>query len=202
MAGYDGFIVMNDAARGDALVLMGESGNQPIPQLPGIFVGHSTGLRIFNVPNEAALTLGATGAGVAATAQFNGWGYLRFFDISDPANPVQLSTFATPNTNNEAVALDGTWSVHNPEVLRDDRGWKKKKHKRDRILYASWYSDGVRVLDIKRPSRPREVASWTGQGAPAGAPPVNIWSVVPHRGLLYASDRDFGLYILKHHRDD
>jgi hypothetical protein len=26
---------------------------------------------------------------------------------------------------------------------------------------------------------------------------VNIWSVVPHGGLLLASDRNFGLYILK-----
>jgi hypothetical protein len=26
--------------------------------------------------------------------------------------------------------------------------------------------------------------------------------VVPHRGLLLASDRDFGLYVLKHHGDD
>ena len=66
----------------------------------------------------------------------------------------------------------------------------------------SWYNDGVRVLNIRRPSRPREIASWTGQGAPAGAPPVNIWSVVPHRGVLLASDRDFGLYVLKHSRDD
>ncbi|MGH2995293.1 MAG: PA domain-containing protein [Gaiellaceae bacterium] len=184
-AGYDGFIVMNDAARGDALVLMGGSGVEPVPQLPGIFVGHSTGLRIFNVADAAGLTIGMTGASTASTAQFNGWGYLRFFNTSDPANPVQLSTFATPNTNNEAVALDGTWSVHNPEVFRTN------------TLYASWYSDGVRVLNISRPRRPREVASWTGQGAPAGAPPVNIWSVVPHRGLLLVSDRNFGLYILR-----
>jgi hypothetical protein len=26
--------------------------------------------------------------------------------------------------------------------------------------------------------------------------------VVPHRGLLLASDRDFGLYVLKHRADD
>ena len=39
-AGYDGFVVMNDAARGDALVLMGGSGATPVPELPGIFVGH------------------------------------------------------------------------------------------------------------------------------------------------------------------
>ena len=39
------------------------------------------------------------------------------------------------------------------------------------------------------------IASCTGQGAPAGAPPVNIWSVVPDRGLLLVSDRDAGLYV-------
>jgi hypothetical protein len=83
-------------------------------------------------------------------------------------------------------------------MLRDDDDDDDESN----VLYASWYSDGVRVLDIRRPSRPREVASWTGQGAPAGAAPVNIWSVVPHGGVLLASDRDFGLYVLKHNRDD
>ena len=34
------------------------------------------------------------------------------------------------------------------------------------------------------------------EGRPQGAPPVNIWSVVPHRGVLLASDRDHGLYVL------
>jgi hypothetical protein len=131
-----------------------------------------------------------------AAAVFNGWGYLRFFDISDPSNPVQLSTFATPNTNNEDVVLDGIRSVHNPEILRRDADDDDESE----TLYVSWYSDGVRVPDIGRPSRPREIASWTGQGAPAGAPPVNIWSVVPHRGVLLASDRDFGLYVLEHDR--
>jgi hypothetical protein len=115
---------------------------------------------------------------------FNGWGFLRFFDVGDPADPVQLATFATENTMNEAVARDGVWSVHNPEV-------------RGTTLYASWYSDGVRVLDISQPSEPREIGSWTGEGAPDVAPPVDIWSVVPHEGLLLASDRNFGLYILK-----
>ena len=95
-----------------------------------------------------------------------------------------MSTFATANTNNEAVVFEGTWSVHNPEVVGN-------------TVYASWYSDGVRVLDISKPSAPREIGFWTGAGAPAGAPPVNIWSVVPHGDLLLVSDRNFGLYILK-----
>jgi hypothetical protein len=195
-AGAIGAIVYNNAAGGEALVLMGID-NPVVDGPPGIagtqitiptvFVQRSTGLLLRD---------GTAPVTARAAAVFNGWGYLRFFDISDPANPVQLSTFATPNTNNEAVALDGTWSVHNPEVLRDDEGNERN------ILYASWYSDGVRVIDIATPSSPREIASWTGQGAPAGAPPVNIWSVVPHRGLLFASDRNFGLYVLKHRGAD
>jgi hypothetical protein len=56
----------------------------------------------------------------------------------------------------------------------------------------------VRVIDISNPSSPQEVGSWTGAGAPADAPAVNIWSVVPHGDLLLASDRNYGLYILKH----
>jgi hypothetical protein len=196
-AGAIGVIVYNNARPDEeSLVLMGV--DNPVLDgppgiagtqidIPAVFVQRSTGL---------ALAEGAAPVTARAAAVFNGWGYLRFFDISDPANPVQLSTFATPNTNNEAVALDGTWSVHNPELLRDDDGDETN------TLYVSWYNDGVRVLDIKRPSRPREIASWTGQGAPSGAPPVNIWSVVPDRGLLFASDRDFGLYVLKHRGND
>jgi hypothetical protein len=200
-AGAIGVIVYNQAggANGDeTLILMGID-NPVIDGPPGIagteltisavFVQRSTGLLLRD---------GAQPVTARAAAVFNGWGYLRFFDISDPSNPVQLSTFATPNTNNEDVALDGIWSVHNPEMLRDDDDDDGESN----ILYASWYSDGIRVLDIRRPSSPREIASWTGQGAPAGAPPVNIWSVVPHRGVLLASDRDFGLYVLKHSRDD
>jgi hypothetical protein len=198
-AGAVGVIVYNNAAGGEALVLMGIDSpvidGPPgiagtVINTPAVFVQRSTGLLLRD---------GAQPVTARAAAVFNGWGYLRFFDISDPANPVQLSTFATPNTNNEDVALDGIWSVHNPEMLG---GGSDSGGDGSNVLYASWYSDGIRVLNIRRPSSPREIASWTGQGAPAGAPPVNIWSVVPHRGLLLASDRDFGLYVLRHNRDD
>jgi hypothetical protein len=197
LAGAVGVIVYNNEAGGEGLVLMGIdspvlSGPPGIVgteiTIPAVFVQRSTGLLL----RDAAPPVTARAAAV-----FNGWGYLRFFDISDPANPVQLSTFATPNTNNEAVALEGDWSVHNPELLRR----RPDDNDRANILYASWYSDGVRVLNIKDPSRPREVAFWTGEGAPADAPPVNIWSVVPHRRILLASDRNFGLYVLKHRGD-
>jgi hypothetical protein len=148
-AGAVGVIVYNNARPDEeSLVLMGI--DSPVIDgppgiagtqitIPAVFVQRSTGLLLRD---------GAAPVTARAAAVFNGWGYLRFFDISDPANPVQLSTFATPNTNNEAVALDGTWSVHNPELLRDDDGDETN------TLYVSWYNDGVRVLDITRPSSP------------------------------------------------
>jgi hypothetical protein len=186
--GAIGAIVYNSAAGGEALVLMG--GDNPVQQgspqvigtqvtIAGIFVRRSTGLAIVN-----ALATPATTVSVNAKAVFDGWGYLRFFDISNPASPTQVGTFATANTNNEAVATQGTWSVHNPEV-------------RGSIAYTSWYSDGVRVIDFTKPAAPKELGSWTGAGAPDNAPPVNVWSVVPHRNLLLVSDRNFGLYILQ-----
>ena len=41
--GYSGFVVANDAARGDALVLMSPFTEGPYPPIPGFFVGFSTG---------------------------------------------------------------------------------------------------------------------------------------------------------------
>ena len=63
--------------------------------------------------------------------------------------------------------------------------------------YVSWYTDGVRAIDITRPAR---AARGGRLGRRRGARPtprrVDIWSVVPHRGLLLASDRNYGLYVL------
>jgi hypothetical protein len=182
--GAVGAIVYNNTT---GQILMG--GDNPVQQgspavigtqitIPGISVEQTTGLAMVNALDSGEVVT------VDASAVFDGWGFLRFFDLRDPANPVQVGTFATANTFNEAVALEGTWSVHNPEI-------------RGSTVYASWYSDGVRVIDITRPSAAREMAFWAGAGAPADAPAVNIWSVVPHGDLLLASDRNFGLYVLK-----
>ena len=173
-AGATGVIVYNSVGGGEGLVRMGASGSFPAPTIPAIFVQRSTGL---------LLIAGTSPVTARAAAVFNGWGFLRLYDISDPANPVELSTFATANTNNEAVATSGDWSVHNPEIHGN-------------TLYASWYSDGFRVIDISKPAAPREIGSWTGAGSPSPLA-VNIWTVVPHGSLLLASDRNYGLYILK-----
>jgi hypothetical protein len=121
---------------------------------------------------------------VTAASSFAGFGDLRIWDVRDPRRPVQVSRFDTPETRNPALAARGSWSVHNPEVRGD-------------TLFASWYGDGVRVVDISRPAAPREVASWTGAGRPADAGAVNVWGVAVRGDLVLASDLGYGLYVLR-----
>ncbi|HSH81755.1 MAG TPA: PA domain-containing protein [Herpetosiphonaceae bacterium] len=180
-AGATGVIVYNSADSEESLIAMAGEPVVTLPDgasisisIPAVFATRATG--------EALLA--APGVEARVASEFNGWGFLRFFDIHDPAAPVALGTFATPNTLDESAAGRGLWSVHNPELAGT-------------MLFASWYNEGVRAIDISDPSAPREVASWTGEGAPEEAPPVLIWSVVPHGDLLVVSDINFGLYILR-----
>lgn len=106
------------------------------------------------------------------------WGFLRVFDTSDPTNPVEIGAFATENALN-APPPDGDFSVHNVVV-------------RGNSAYISWYTDGVRVVDISQPNAPRETASFAVEG------PSLFWGVYQDRELIFGSDMFNGLYILKH----
>lgn len=116
------------------------------------------------------------------------WGFLRIWNIEDPTNPVEIGRFATPNTTIVPPPRPGFFSIHNPVV-------------RGRTAYLSWYSDGVRVVDISRPTRPREIASFVPPDVadPFGFFPTAplVWGVVVHRGLVLASDINAGLYVLR-----
>jgi hypothetical protein len=199
-AGYAGMVVFNDAARGDALVSMG--GNPR--DIPGVFVGHATGLAIAGVASDASLVVGAPGASVAATASYNPWGALRIWDYADPANPVLASNFFTVCSANPAdpsCDLRGTYSVHNVVVestseLEGDVVVTKTK------AYISWYSDGVLVLDVTDPYNPVEVGRYHEVGAEfemENGGIQNVWGIykVPDQPWIYASDRNGGLYVFK-----
>jgi hypothetical protein len=71
-------------------------------------------------------------------------------------------------------------------------------------LYASWYSDGVRVLDIADPTRPREVGYFIPpaqdllppDGAPLRRGPF-VWGVFVRGDLVLITDEASGLYIVR-----
>ncbi len=123
-----------------------------------------------------------------------GFGYMRVWDFSK-AKPVQIGSYKTPNslgTNDQGA---GDFVIHNNLLVGN-------------TVYSSWYTDGVRVVDVSNPRSPREVAYFV---PPATGNPVKpsqrgvltnttqVWGVVVDRatGLVYASDMNSGLWILR-----
>ncbi len=192
-AGYEGVVVFNDAARGDALVSMG---GEPT-NLPGVFVGHSTGLRIAGVASAAALVIGGAGESVSASTEPNGWSGLRVWDYSDPASPVLASTINTVCSANPVDAScdpAGVYSSHNVIVEDTDDGRVK--------AYVSWYADGVLIFDVTDPAMPVETARYHRAGPDFEAEnggAQDVWGIYkePGKPWIYASDRNGGLYVLK-----
>jgi hypothetical protein len=106
------------------------------------------------------------------------WGFLRLWSVKNPAAPVEIGRFGTANALEPNFGC--CFSIHNPVV-------------RGSTAYLSWYADGIRVVDISQPTAPREIASFV----PDYEFPF-VWGVYVDRDLIFASDFDTGLYVLKH----
>jgi hypothetical protein len=159
-------------------------------------------LGAFGIPRTAGERLKAELAGGRAVQvtlagdlhQFHDFGGLRFWDVSDPSQPRALATFRTPRSRVDPVAgpaEPGRFSAHNP-VVRGD------------LLFVSWFSDGVRVVDIRDPAAPREVAAWVPPAGEAAGAVRNylgegpqVWGIAVDGDLIAASDINGGLYVLR-----
>src|SRR6266540_4218487 len=123
-----------------------------------------------------------------------GFGYGRVWDFSKNP-PVQIGSFKTPRSLGTDDQGAGDFVIHNNFLLGN-------------TVYESWYSDGVRVVDVSDPKNPKEVAYFV---PPATENPVKpsqrgvltnttqVWGVVvdEETGLVYASDMNSGLWILE-----
>ena len=124
-----------------------------------------------------------------------GFGYIRVYDERNLAAPKQIGVFKTANslgTNDQAA---GDYTVHLTELDGT-------------TLYASWYSDGVRRIDVSDPRNPRETGYFV---PPAGQNTVKpaqrgtltnttqVWGVAVDdaTGLIYLSDMNTGLWIIR-----
>jgi len=110
------------------------------------------------------------------------------FDVSDVANIKPISMF-------HVSELDSPWSrigrfgAHQPA-----------EHMEDTLVYASWFSGGLRIVDIKDPAAPVEVGHYIPEPAAGHKSPQSNDVDVDSRGLVYLLDRDVGLDILEFDR--
>ena len=188
--GYAGVVIFNHAGGGDELVSMGGDGRTGIP---GVFVGHSTGLKLAGVQSAADLMVGATGETFSVGVEPTGWSGLRIWDYSDPEKPVLASTFNTVCSaypDDSSCDPNGIYSSHNV-IVEEDK------------VYVSWYAEGVLVIDISDPYAPVEVARYHSTSEPFeenNGGIQDVWGIykTPGDPYIYASDRNGGLYVLEH----
>ena len=123
--------------------------------------------------------------------KFGAWGSMRIYDIAKPRNPKLLSEFATENMKKAEMTTPEIFTAHNAEIVgRDD-------------AFVSWYSDGIRWVDVSDPSKPREIDAWVPPATkdPHGFLPKVpvVWGVfpLPDSDVILASDINSGLWVLQ-----
>ncbi len=124
------------------------------------------------------------------------WGGQTLYDASDLSDITLLGSYATDNsdlTDGEPAGA-GYYSAHEIVLVND-------------IEYLSWYSDGVRIVDVSDPAQPEEIGHFVppptadpqqhfrGQGR--GSDFAMVWSVKIADGLIYMSDMNSGLWIVR-----
>jgi hypothetical protein len=110
--------------------------------------------------------------------------FLWVVDITDETHPMPFASF-------QIEGIDGSptkdmTGCHQP--VEDVRGTE---------IPVAWFANGLRIVDIKNPHAPREVASFMPP-LPEGSDRVSSNDVfVDGRGLIYLIDRKRGLHILE-----
>lgn len=150
-------------------------------------------------------------------------GGIDIFDVRDRTAPVHLRNINYPysGTHNVEITSDGGYLVSSDEIgftaktmkvwdirdLEDVRMAAEYTHNpldivhnvhvMGRYVVASWYTGGVRIIDMIDPARPREVAYYDTWPGPSGGY-NGVWEVYPFlpSGRVLAGDRTTGLYVL------
>ena len=109
---------------------------------------------------------------------------MHVVDIADPSAPRYLAPFPAPD-----AAFDAQPLRFGPHAFHENR---LGSYRSERIVFATYFSAGVRVYDLQDPERPVEVAHWVPD-APAGqAVPQSNDLFVDDGGLVWVTDRISG----------
>ena len=195
-AGYTAGIVFN-SLRPDCMNQLQMAATKDVPY---VFVNRLTGLQLLGVPGvtaanacTTAVPAGATGHATAIHGIFDGWGYVRLFgtDVPSqrgaPGSITQLDTYAVPEAQDQAYASGyGDLTVHEVAMDPDD----------SRTAYISYYSAGFRVVEYGHDGI-REVGAFIDEDG-NDFWGVEVWRDENDVKYVLASDRDFGLYVLRY----
>ncbi len=129
------------------------------------------------------------------------WGWVRFFDTSNKAQPAQVGEFRLPVNEEDFCATDvprpsSSYSAHNPTVT-------------DELLFISWHAGGLRAISFDDPANPVQEGAFIPEpltavvqedpALTAGQDKVAFWSFpIIKDGIIYVVDVRNGLYALEY----
>ena len=113
-------------------------------------------------------------------------GFLWIFDVTDYDNIQALSVFDVSEMDSPWSRAPGRFGAHQYREKLDTN-----------LVYATWFSGGLRVVDIADPHHPEEVAHFIPEPAGDEESPQSNDVDVDENGLVYLLDRNRGLDILE-----
>jgi hypothetical protein len=112
--------------------------------------------------------------------------HMWIFDVSDLKNIKPLSTFHVGENDSPWSGAPGRFGAH-----------QFQEHIDDTLVFAAWFSGGLRVVDIKDPEAPEEVGWFIPEPVGGYPSPQSNDVDVDRQGLIYLLDRDRGFDILE-----
>ena len=115
---------------------------------------------------------------------------LWIFDVTDVSRMKPLSLF-------EVSELDSPWSRAAPGRFG---AHQFQEHMDGTLVYCTWFSGGLRIVDVADPMAPREVGCFIPEPAAGKLAPQSNDVDVDKNGLIYLVDRYAGFDILEFNR--
>ena len=111
--------------------------------------------------------------------------FMRVYDITDERRPLPAATFHVPK--DPSGKTGGRFGAHQPHEHVGP----------DNLVYAAWFSGGLRVIDLSDPYHPREVGHYIPRPASGERYAQSNDLFVDERGFIYLIDRIRGFDILR-----
>jgi hypothetical protein len=108
------------------------------------------------------------------------------FDVGDLARIQPLGHFQVSELDTPFARRGGRFGAH-----------QFQEHIEGTLVYCAWFSGGLRVVDIRDPSSPEEVAWFIPEPCGGNPSPQTNDVEVDERGLVYIVDRNCGFDILE-----
>lgn len=116
-------------------------------------------------------------------------GFMWVLDVTDLSDIRGVSAFTVSERDSPYARAGGRFGAHQFREKLDST-----------LVYLTWFSGGLRIVDVKDPTRPEEVGHYIPEPRGGFPSPQSNDLDVDDRGLIYMIDRNAGLDILEFDR--